>query len=139
MLAKTKKAKSGKIKTAYLIILAVFFLGAYFWKPSFGQNNATTGQKAAAVADKAKLPPNPVDQVGQVTPGVEKQEEFHPFAPLREDRYTSMEKIGLWVVLGIAVLGLLYAGMLVGRRTGQTRRPGHSANAGNRRRRARRR
>ena len=29
-------------------------------------------------------------------------------------KYTKMEQVGLWVVLIIAVLGLLYAGMLVG-------------------------
>jgi K(+)-stimulated pyrophosphate-energized sodium pump len=112
MLAKTKgKWKQGKIKTAYLLALAVFFLGAYIWRPSFAQ---TAGEKAANAADKIKMPANPVDQVGQITPGVEKQEEFHPFAPLRDERYTQVEKIGLWVVLIIAVLGLLYAGMLVG-------------------------
>src|SRR5436190_7002205 len=114
MLAKIKKWKQGKIKTAYLLALAVFFLAAYIWRPSFGQNNTTAGQKAAAAVDKAKLPPNPVDQVGQKVEGIEKQEDFVAFAPLRSDKYTKMEQVGLWVVLIIAVLGLLYALMLVG-------------------------
>jgi len=89
------KWKQGKIKTIYLLALAVFFVGAYIWRPSFGQNNQTTGQKAAAAVEKAK------------PAGVEKHEEFHAFAPLRSDKYTKMEQVGLWVVLIIAVLGLL--------------------------------
>ncbi|HEV8605998.1 MAG TPA: sodium-translocating pyrophosphatase [Tepidisphaeraceae bacterium] len=114
MLGNTKwKWKQGKVKTVYLLALAVFFLGAYIWRPGFAQNNPSTAEKTAAL-DKAKPPENPVDKVGQMTSGIEKQEEFHAFAPLRSDKYTTMEQVGLWVVLIIAVLGLLYAGMLVG-------------------------
>src|SRR5437762_12890473 len=98
------KWKQGKIKTIYLLALAVFFLGAYIWRPSFGQNNTTAGQKAANTLDKAKLPPNPVDQVGQITPGVEKQEEFRPFALFSDPKYSSLERISLVVVLVIVVL-----------------------------------
>src|ERR1043165_7640416 len=114
MLAKMKKWKQGKIKTVYLLAMAVLFLGAYIWRPSFAQTNTTAGQKAANTLDKAKLPENPVDQVGQVTPGIEKQEEFHPFGLISDPKYSSMERISLVVVLIIAVLGLLYAVMLVG-------------------------
>src|SRR3954468_19591823 len=72
-----RRWKQGKIKTVYLVALAVFFLGAFIWHPSFGQNQPTAGEKAAAAVDKAKLPPNPTDKMGQNTPGIEKQEEFH--------------------------------------------------------------
>src|SRR5205814_10587092 len=109
MLAKTKKWKQGKIKTAYLLTLAVFFLGAYIWRPSFAHNNTTAGQKAANAVDKAKLPDNPLATVGQVMPGVEKQEEFHPCGLFSDPRYSSMERMSLVAVLVIAVPGWLYA------------------------------
>src|SRR2546421_34346 len=114
MFAKIKKWKQGKIKTAYLLALAVFFLGAYIWRPSFGQNNTTAGQKAANAMDKMKMPANPTDKMGQNTPGIAKQEEFRFFAPFRDERYHGFERWGLIIVLIVAVAGLGYAAMLVG-------------------------
>src|SRR3989440_8512547 len=114
MFAKIKKWKQGKIKTAYLLALAVFFLGAYIWRPSFGQNNTTVGQKAANAMDKMKMPANPTDKMGQNTPGIAKQEEFRFFAPFRDERYHGFERWGLIIVLIVAVAGLGYAAMLVG-------------------------
>ena len=114
MFAKIKKWKQGKIKTAYLLALAVFFLGAYIWRPSFGQNNTTAGQKAANAMDKMKMPANPTDKMGQNTPGIAKQEEFKFFAPFRDERYHGFERWGLIIVLIVAVAGLGYAAMLVG-------------------------
>jgi hypothetical protein len=42
------------------------------------------------------------------------QKEFKFFAFLSDSAYTSVEQISLWVVLAIAVAGLLYAVMLAG-------------------------
>src|SRR5882672_7778573 len=107
MLAKTKgKWKPGKIKTAYLIALAVFFLGAYIWRPSFGQNNPSA-------ADRTRITANSSLQAAGAA-GMESHPEFHPFGLFSDPRYSSMERISLIVVLIIAVLGLLYAVMLVG-------------------------
>ena len=103
MLAKTKKWKQGKIKTAYLLILAMFFLGAYIWRPSFGQNNATVGDRTRITVSSSLE-----------AAGGETHQEFHPFGLFSDPRYSSMERISLVVVLIIAVLGLLYAVMLVG-------------------------
>ncbi|HEV8377239.1 MAG TPA: sodium/proton-translocating pyrophosphatase, partial [Tepidisphaeraceae bacterium] len=103
MLAKTKgKWKPGKIKTAYLIALAVFFLGAYIWRPSFGQNNPSA-------ADRNRITAN-----SSLQPAGAETHEFHPFGLFSDPRYSPMERISLIVVLIIAVLGLLYAVMLVG-------------------------
>src|SRR5258706_659865 len=107
MFAKIKKWKQGKIKTAYLLALAVFFLGAYIWRPSFGQNNTTAG-------DRMKMTAGSMDKMGPSAAALERSEEFHPFGLFSDPRYSSMERISLIVVLVIAVLGLLYAVMLVG-------------------------
>src|SRR5439155_6553907 len=102
MLAKTKgKWKQGKIKTAYLIALAVFFLGMYIWRPSFGQNNA---------GDRMRITASSSLQAASAAT----HQEFHPFGLFSDPRYSPMERISLIVVLVIAVLGLLYAVMLVG-------------------------
>src|SRR5258706_10609941 len=107
MFAKIKKWKQGKIKTAYLLALAVFFLGAYIWRPSFGQNNTAAG-------DRMKMTAGSMDKMGPSAAALERSEEFHPFGLFSDPRYSSMERISLMVVLVIAVLGLLYAVMLVG-------------------------
>ena len=46
--------------------------------------------------------------------GTEAEKEFKYFAFLSDPAYTSVEQIALWVVLVIAVAGLVYAVALVG-------------------------
>ena len=41
-------------------------------------------------------------------------EAFHYFSFLSDPQYDTMEQVALWVVLLVAVAGLVYAGMLVG-------------------------
>ncbi|MEO6808898.1 MAG: sodium/proton-translocating pyrophosphatase, partial [Isosphaeraceae bacterium] len=51
-----------------------------------------------------------------ITPpvGVDGSETIKLFSFLTDSHYDPMEKIALWIVLGVAVAGLLYAGALVG-------------------------
>ena len=50
--------------------------------------------------------------------GAAETHEFHYFAFLSDPNYDGMERFSLWVVLLIAVAGLVYAGMLVGQVVG---------------------
>ena len=74
-------------KTLYLVALAGFFAVAYAWRLSYGE-----------------------ESVG--APQTEKT--FHFFGPFVDPNFAGYEQVALLVVLGIAILGLLYAWMLVG-------------------------
>src|SRR5262249_52098276 len=93
---------------------------------------SASGSLAAQEAGKARMPANPDPNrngfaqiaanaseapVAQNTPSTREQE-FQFGAFLRDPAYDSVEQIALWVVLGVAVVGLLYAGTLVGQVVG---------------------
>ena len=69
------------------------------------------GAAPAAEAKKAAAPAAPAVAPAAPLPA---QKEFHYFAFLSDPAYDIWEQIALWVVLRIAVAGLVYAGMLVG-------------------------
>ena len=81
-----RRLRQGKVRTGYLVLLAVFFLGAYAWTAAGG---ATVGAGALMVQEKS----------------------FRFFAPLTD--YALGERAALLVVLAIALAGLVYAMMLV--------------------------
>jgi K(+)-stimulated pyrophosphate-energized sodium pump len=83
-----KRWRDGSVKTAYLLLLAVFFAGAYATLPAWSA-------ESPAVAASA----------------VEQVQAFKFFRPLTE--YVWYEQAALLVVLGIAIAGLVYAGLLV--------------------------
>ena len=83
--------RRARVKTAYLVLLACFFGGAYLWSVA----------KAAPEAS------------GPTTQQVE--EGFKFFSPLTDTvKFTPVERWSLLAVLCVAVAGLAYAGMLVG-------------------------
>jgi K(+)-stimulated pyrophosphate-energized sodium pump len=84
-----KLFQNRKFSKVYLSSFAVLFLAAFFVKPLFG---ATSGEAASAGG-------------GEHT--------FKFFGLFSDPRYTSLELYSLIAVLVIAVLGLLYAMMLV--------------------------
>lgn len=82
----------------YLPVLAVVAAGLLFPIASAAAQEApAAGETRAAEAVKA---------TGAKT--------FEYFSFLKDSQYNDTERIALWVVLGIAVLGLLYSGWLVG-------------------------
>ena len=83
-----KLFQNRKFSKVYLGSFAVLFLAAFFVKPLFG---ATTGEAAQSAGEHV----------------------FKFFSLFSDPRYTSMEIYSLIAVLVIAVLGLLYALMLV--------------------------
>ncbi|MFT3869894.1 MAG: sodium-translocating pyrophosphatase [Nibricoccus sp.] len=83
-----KLFRNRKFSKAYLGSFAVLFLAAFFVKPLFG---ATSGEAAQATGEHA----------------------FKFFSLFSDPKYTPMEIYSLVAVLVIAVLGLLYALMLV--------------------------
>ncbi|HLP15742.1 MAG TPA: sodium/proton-translocating pyrophosphatase, partial [Bacteroidota bacterium] len=81
---------SPKARQFYLVGLLLFFVGGYFYTPSFGQAPAVP--EASAVTEHA--------------------EHFVPFAPFTDVNYTDAERYALLAVLAVAIMGLLYAIML---------------------------
>jgi K(+)-stimulated pyrophosphate-energized sodium pump len=101
MLAKMKRTwKQGKAKTVFLLVLAALFAAGYFWRPGSTASAQTNSVMKAAA------------------PTVEPAAVFKPFGlffdPVISLKYTTMERTSLIAVLLIAILGLLYAGMLAG-------------------------
>jgi K(+)-stimulated pyrophosphate-energized sodium pump len=93
--------RSGKVRTAFLSLMAVACLAGFLFTPSMAQPESATPQLVpadAAVADAA-------------APASEHA--FEPFALFTDSRYQPFERVALIVVLAIAVAGLLYALMLV--------------------------
>ena len=81
--------RSRKARRNYLIALLVFFAAMYLWQPSVSQEAVTSTVQAA-------------------------EHHFTPFALFSDARYSQGEIIALLSVLSIAIVGLLYALMLVG-------------------------
>ena len=68
----------------------------------------------AKVPNAAARPANNAPAGAVASPSATTEKEFEYFAFLKDPAYTNIEQIALWVVLLIAVAGLIYAGALVG-------------------------
>lgn len=66
------------------------------------------------LAQNAAPAPEPAAASAAATPA----HEFKYFSFLTDSTYSNVERYSLWIVLGVAVAGLLYAGMLVGQVVG---------------------
>ena len=95
MIARLRRTlKQGKTRTAFLAIMAVFFLGSFFWNWAGAQTAVTSAPAEHKVV------------------GAEGFQFFSPFTDTA--KFTPIERYSLIAVLCVAVAGLLYAGMLVG-------------------------
>ncbi len=79
---------SRKTRRVYLFIMMLVFAGAFLLQPGSGQTVTPAAQHGS--------------------------ESFMPFALFGDPKYDEMEVISLLAVLGIAIVGLLYAWLLVG-------------------------
>src|SRR5664280_380638 len=79
-----------RTNTIFLTAMAVFFVVAFYARPLFGQSPGAEGPAAASGGEHA----------------------FRFFALFSDPKYSHLEVIALFVVLGIAICGLLYALML---------------------------
>ncbi len=101
----TKKSpRRRKFHIAYLTLLAIFFGGIFAWRLADAQQQTPA--------------PPPVPQLTannemKAAPAPHGAENFHYFAPLTGDRFSDWEKRALYGSAIVAVLALLYAGMLV--------------------------
>ncbi|MEA2632256.1 MAG: K(+)-stimulated pyrophosphate-energized sodium pump [Chloroflexota bacterium] len=73
---------------------------------------ATPGRLLAQ--DPAAVSPDSPEAVAAKAATPAAGEGFHYFAFLNDAHYNAMERGALWVVLAVALMGLVYAGMLVG-------------------------
>ncbi|MDD4888616.1 MAG: sodium-translocating pyrophosphatase [Phycisphaerae bacterium] len=81
--------KNARVRTGYLVLLALFFVAVFAW--------------------------NVKAEPGTSGVGTEVKHSFRFFSPLTDTaKYKSGERIALLCILGVAVLGLLYAAMLAG-------------------------
>ena len=93
--------KQGKVRTVYLLMLAAFFGGMLAWRIAQAQP-----------AVNVPTTPNLVAPSAVAVAATEDEHHVQWFEPFTSDKFDSMEKTGLIVVLIIAVIGLLYALML---------------------------
>jgi len=89
--------RRGKVKTAFLVLLAVFFLGAYYAAPAWSGGEPKEAQGESAVGSA----------------GSHAGESFQWFEPLWSAKFSGGERLALLAVLAVAVAGLAYARMLV--------------------------
>ncbi|MDX2109113.1 MAG: sodium-translocating pyrophosphatase [Verrucomicrobiota bacterium] len=89
-----------RVKVTYLFCMLAFFIAAYYFKPELTAAEPSAGQSVAAATTIADATPQPA------------HEAFKAFALFTDPKYTTMEKGCLLAILGIAILGLLYAYML---------------------------
>ncbi len=88
------------MKTQVLIGLLVVLMGLLLWRPGFAQSESTPKVESATPQMTVGSPPS-------------EYHAFTPFSLFTDSRYTQVERVALIVVLVIAVMGLLYALMLV--------------------------
>ena len=96
----------GRVPTIGLVVLCLSFLGGGVW--------LTINDRAvAASADNSSK-----SEVAKSNEGGEEVAKFVWCEPLTNvAKYDDMERYSLFAVLGVAIAGLLYAGMLVGQVT----------------------
>src|SRR5689334_16307740 len=90
--SKSCKRRTCPARVGLLVLVAVLFAGAAFWWPGHAKASAPTIDTTAAV---------------------ESHGGFTPFSLFSDPVYTTFERTALLVVLGIALAGLAYAGMLI--------------------------
>jgi K(+)-stimulated pyrophosphate-energized sodium pump len=98
--------RSGRAKSATLAALVMLFVGLAAWQTAWGQ---------------AQLPPAGAIQAVSPAASAAAHKPFHYFAFLTDEKFTTGERVALFVSLGVAIAALLYAGMLVGQVTGADR------------------
>ena len=81
--------RSSTARRTYLLMMMVLFAAAYVWQVGYSQDSTKT------------------------TAGVVESKHFVPFSLFSDPKYSPMEVTSLFVVLGIALSGLLYALLLV--------------------------
>jgi K(+)-stimulated pyrophosphate-energized sodium pump len=111
MRASTPRRKVRRRRTLlsfYLVLLALFFAGAYLYRPSWAQ---------VPGADAATQPVAPGAQPPAAAPE-EGPKAFQYFAFLHDPQFTTGERVALFASLATALAALAYAGMLVGQVTG---------------------
>ena len=97
----------GRSLTFYLVLLACFFAGSYLYRPAQAQNTPAPAVKAAEASGMAMAP---AENAG--TPS------FKYFSFLSDPKFSTGERVALFVSLLVAIAALGYAGMLVGQVTG---------------------
>ena len=119
----------GRVPTAGLVLLCLGFLGGGLWLTlnDRAAAQAATAAKADTTADvspaKADSPAKTADSTKKTesakAAAIAQEENFQWFEPIyNTEKYGEFERYSLYAVLGVAILGLLYAGMLVGQVTG---------------------
>ena len=93
-----RRKRSSKV-TVYLVLLALFFAGAFVWQPARAQSSGATMQ--------------PMQSTSVTTHST-----FKYFSFLSDPHFSSGERAALFVSLLVALAALAYAGMLVGQVTG---------------------
>jgi K(+)-stimulated pyrophosphate-energized sodium pump len=103
-----------------LVALAVLALPGRLWAqeaPQKATPPAAESKKAAPPADEAKKAAAPAAPVLAPAPPLPEsaraKQEFELFSFMTDPTYNIVEKIALWLVLGVALAGLGYAGWLV--------------------------
>ena len=95
----------GRVPTVGLVLICLGFLGGGVWLTINDRAVAATADSSSK-ADVVK--PNAGGEVAK----------FVWFEPLKDTaKYNDMERYSLFAILGVAIAGLLYAGMLVGQVT----------------------
>ena len=100
-----EKWRSGRVQTAYLVLLAAFFVGGYFYLPQLGLSAEGVAEQPAVAA-----PAPAADAVAPVAEASHHAVQW--FAPIFSDHYPWPEKVSLILVLLVAIGGLVYAYML---------------------------
>ena len=102
----------GRVPTIGLVLLCAGFFAGGVWLTIHDNAAASTPVDSAAKADIAKT------DTAKSEKAAEPREAFTWFEPLvNKDKYNDMERYSLFAILGVAIAGLLYAGMLVGQVT----------------------
>jgi K(+)-stimulated pyrophosphate-energized sodium pump len=70
-------------------------------------------QKDAAPAAETKKAAAPAAPILEAAPPAAAPKEFHLFSFMNDPAYGTVEVVALWMVLGVALAGLIYAGWLV--------------------------
>ena len=84
--------KVRRVQTVYLLLLAVFFCGAYFWRPALAQTPPTMSAAPAAVSPQ--------------------HAHFEYFSFLHDPHFSTLERVLLFVSVVVALAALAYALML---------------------------
>jgi K(+)-stimulated pyrophosphate-energized sodium pump len=100
MLRRIQQALTSKrTRLGYLVLLAIFFLGAYVMRPAFGQAGKET---------------SPAVPTLEAAPGVTAvAHAFRYFSPLRGSGFSTGEKVALGGALLVALAAIAYARLLV--------------------------